>query len=146
MAAAARRPRGERPSPPGDRESPFRYGYVRYISNTPASSLSSTISFVTDRTPIFPRKRSPDAIVIGRQDQEASPGKGLFPGQTGGANRFQQKLPLGARKPRYTQAVGRKADANRRSPLRHDGLPARRICRTQRERTQGGLLPKVQQA
>ena len=34
---------------------------------------------------------------------------------------------LGARKPRYTQAVGRKADANRRSPLRHDGLPARRI-------------------
>src|SRR5580693_9844157 len=67
-----------------------------YIEHA-AISLSSTISFVIDRTPTFPRKRSPDAIVIGRQDQEASPGKGLFPRQTGEANRFQQKLPLGAR-------------------------------------------------
>src|ERR1700732_46618 len=98
-----------------------------YIEHT-AISLSSTISFVIDRTPPFPRMRSPDAVVIGRQDQEASPGEGLFPGQTGEDNRFQQKLPLGARKPKYAQAVGRKADASRRSPLRHDGLPARRIC------------------
>src|SRR5580704_17652363 len=83
--------------------------YIEHARN----SLSSTISFAIDQTPTFPRMRSPNAVVIGRQDQEASPGKGLFPGQTGEANRFQQELPLGARKSRYTQAVGRKADANR---------------------------------
>src|ERR1700737_415104 len=123
MAAAARRPRGERPSP-------------RAIVNLPSGTMMFDLyrtqpnflvkhDFVRQRSP---RKRSPDAIVIGRQNQEASPEKGLFPGQTGEANRFQQKLPLGARKPRYTQAIGRKADANRRSPLRHNGLSARRIC------------------
>src|ERR1700730_9214458 len=127
MAAAARRPLGERPSPRATVNLNSGTTMFDMIEHT-RNSLSSTISFVIDRTPPFPRMRSPDAIVIGRQDQKASPGEGLFAGQPGEANRFQQKLPLGARKPRYTQAIGRKADANRRSPLRHDGLPARRIC------------------